>query len=332
MNAKNFIGHKQQLASLESMAQNEKIPHAILFSGISGIGKNIAAQLFINSIFCQKEPLPCLKCSQCLQIRGNSHPDFIELKPNERNVIPIGNPQKKEIGSVRWLIDCLMKKSITGKFGVIIDGVDRISIEGQNALLKTIEEPQVGTYIVLISSNKSNILPTILSRSAELSFYPLSVNAVEKIIFTKYSDKTDNARFIAEISGGSMEIALILLKEDYYNLIFDICSEISNFINHDEILEFKINKLQTEIGTDNLINILVNIYRYIYMAVIHGIKKEKYNQELLKIFIDDQFKLHKLIKILLVLRKGMANNLNLSNSLKAMLYSIDNVDECSEFS
>ena len=172
MNTAGIIGHSRQIKILEVLRRNDDIPQTILFSGKSGIGKKLVARRLLASLFCEAGDPPCLKCPSCLQAAGGTFPDIIELGPDEKGSIPIGDADRSEPGSVRWLIDRLSKKSISGTYGVLIDGAESISAAGQNALLKTIEEPQAGAHIIIITANRSLILPTILSRCMNLPFYP----------------------------------------------------------------------------------------------------------------------------------------------------------------
>src|SRR5208337_5161192 len=133
MNTTGIIGHTRQLDILNLLFWNETIPHTMLFTGMTGIGKKLVARRFLTALFCAAEEPPCMKCPACLQAAGKTLPDIIELTPDDKETIPIGDTDRSEEGSVRWLIDRLSKKSLSGKFGVLIDRAESISIPGQNA-------------------------------------------------------------------------------------------------------------------------------------------------------------------------------------------------------
>lgn len=323
MNTAGIIGHPRQLKILDTLRRNGTIPHTMIFSGRSGIGKRLVARRLLASLFCAADEPPCLRCPVCVQFAGGTFPDYIELAPDDKGSIPIGSADRNEAGSVRWLMDRLTKKSISGTYGVCIDGAECISIGGQNALLKTIEEPQEGAHIIILTANKSMILPTILSRSMDLSFNLLNENEVRRILEASGSVPEESA-LIADLSGGSVETALLLGDAAVFSGIAGLCGEISAYCNRGASLRMDMAAIQKKISMDQVLTIMVNIYRTILLSEISGGTLDPFRAALR---IDDRQKLTKLIKILLALRKGLTNNLNIRGALKGMLYSIESIDE-----
>ena len=122
MNTAGIIGHERQLRVLSLLVKNKNTPHSMLFSGKSGIGKRLIARRFLAALFCTAGNPPCGSCPSCLQAgRAATHPDIIELAPDEKGSITIGDVDRSEPGTVRWLISRLSKKSVSGKYGVLID-------------------------------------------------------------------------------------------------------------------------------------------------------------------------------------------------------------------
>jgi hypothetical protein len=322
MNTTGIIGHTRQLDILSMLVWNNTVPHTMLFTGLRGIGKKIIARRVLAALFCPAEDPPCMQCPVCLRAQGKTMPDLIELSPDEKGTIPIGGTERHEEGSVRWLIDRLSKKSTSGKYGVLIDGVESVTVAGQNALLKTIEEPQEGAHIIIIASNKSLILPTILSRCMQLSFNPLAEDEV-KLLLERAQASADTG-LIAELSGGSMETALILSQEGVLEYVADICRTITGHLSSGKGLTLDFSAVQKKMSMDVLITILINAYRSILSASIMNAPLHQY---LADMKIQHTQKLVKLIKILLALKKGIANNLNVRNALKGLLYSLNRYDE-----
>ncbi|MBP7737440.1 MAG: hypothetical protein KA369_15775 [Spirochaetes bacterium] len=323
MNTLGIIGHTRQLNILELLRARRGVPAAMLFSGRSGIGKKLIARRLLAALFCGAGDPPCLACPSCVQIAGGTFPDMIELLPDEKGTIPIGGADRNEAGTVRWLIDRLSKKTVSGTYGVLIDGAENISIGGQNALLKTIEEPQEGAHIIIITANKSLILPTILSRCMELSFNPLSGGEVRQVLEASGEAPAESG-LAAELSGGSVELALLLSDDAVLGGIGTLCGEISACVNRGEGLGLDMAAIQKKAALDQVLTVMVNAYRAILAADIGGSPLDPFIE---KLRIDDRQKLVKLIKILLALRKGLANNLNIRGALKGMVYAIDSVDE-----
>jgi len=321
MNTTGIIGHERQLRVLSLLLRNGNTPHSMLFSGKSGIGKKLIARRFLAALSCGAGDPPCGACPSCLQAAGGSHPDIIELLPDDKGSIPIGDADRSEPGTVRWLIERLSKKSVSGRYGVLIDGADTIRVEGQNALLKTIEEPQAGTHIIIITSNKSLILPTILSRSLDLSFSPLGADEVREVLAA--AGTAVEPGLAAALSGGSLETALALSDEAVLAGVREVCGEITSYLTRGENLRLDLAALQKKIGMDQLLSVLLTVYRALLLPGMGG---EPAHPFLAEYDVPDRQKLKQLIKILLALRKGLANNLNIRNALKGMLYAIDGMD------
>jgi hypothetical protein len=319
MNRDGITGHKKQMDLLEIMLKKNTIPQALIFHGIGGIGKQLVARRFLNAMLCGEENAPCLRCSTCLQFNNDICPDMVQVDPGKNGTIPIGDPDKKEEGSVRWLVDFLSRKSESGRCGVIINGIERVSREGATALLKTIEEPQEGTCIILISENRSQVLPTILSRCMDISFSGLYHDEID-LLLSREGIEGKYRELAIKISGGSAGLATLLNDEEVMDPVLEICSEISTCVNGKAgRLHLDFNSILKKVDISQLLNILQNIYRYIFISEIES---RGTGSELSAIKIEDPDLLKKLIKIFLALREGLANNLNIRNAMKGMIYSM----------
>ena len=320
MNFNGIIGHDRELKNLLSLKSGEGIPHSILFTGQRGIGKRLIAEKFLSSFLCKEKESPCGKCNICRQISAGTFPDLIILERDEKGKIPVGSKDKLMPGSVRWLIDRLCRASSTGNYSVIIDGVDTISETGQNALLKTIEEPYSKASIVLIAESRTGILPTIISRCVEIPFQPLKDHQLMNILKNHGSIVPDSELFTA-ISGGSADIALKLHEEGVFIEIMNICSSISGFICNSNNDMFRYTDIKAVPDSEFLLTVLINIYSFI---IRHGLTGD------VKLIPDDLVVDHedavKIVRILLALKKGLGNNLNVKNILKGFMYSYQDLD------
>jgi len=315
-NTAGLKGHARQLRYLSSLVKNGKYPQAMLFSGPGGIGKKTIADRFIGTIFCRSRHSPCFECEICRRIKAGTFPDYIEMLRDEKNKIPVGEREKSSPGTVRWLINKMSRTSVSGNYGIIIDGVDTISETGQNALLKTIEEPPQGASIVLIAESSSLILPTIVSRCLEMKFNTLSQGDIMGIMESVSPGVTGNS-LIAALSGGSMGTVFYMQGDGALENVYNICGLIRNYyVNDSGYLNIpnSINDPDNEI----LLTLLINIFSYMHKELCSS------HERLLPpdIYLNDEMSVRQIIKILLAVRKGLKNNLNIKNSLRGMIYSL----------
>ena len=319
MNSSGITGHEKQRDFLNRLARSKSIPHAILLSGQSGIGKRMIAERFIKSLYCTGSLKPCLECSACRQIAAGSFPDYLELNRDEKGRIPVGMRDKPAEGTVRWLIDKMTRVPVTGRSAVLIDGVNTISDAGQNALLKTIEEPYSEAVIVMLSEGRSGILPTILSRCMDITFNPLADSDVASILVSS-GVREPSAELIAAISGGSMECASRLKDEKVMMGILDFAEALTLAVKSGGTNRLFVSE---SAGADDyfLLTVLINIYSYMLREKA-GIRRSVLPEKL-SAGPDDAAKI---VKILLAIRKGGNNNLNIRNMLKGMLYSYAGID------
>ena len=147
--------------------QGNQLPHALLLSGVKGLGKSRLAKNFARWLLCSQNhnprnanlnSEPCGQCQSCLLMKAGSHPDFLEIVPeSEGKQIPID--------TIRNVSSYLSLKSQFAPMQVVvITPAEAMNKYAANSLLKTLEEPTPGSLLVLVSSHPSRLLPTIRSR------------------------------------------------------------------------------------------------------------------------------------------------------------------------
>ncbi len=167
-----IVGHNKQKELLLRFLKNDSLPHALLFCGPEKVGKRTIAFRLANLLICENSTA-CGKCGGCVEMEKGLHPDFFFVSPEDGLI---------KIEQINELIKGLSLKSSGGKTKVaIIDEAHLINYEAQNALLKTLEEPQGKTVIILVTSHPSILLPTILSRSFKLRFSFVSNEEIKKV-------------------------------------------------------------------------------------------------------------------------------------------------------
>lgn len=162
-----FPWQAKQWQQLNRLRTENRLPHALLFSGASGIGKGELAKDFAHLILCQT-PTPdhqaCGSCHSCHLTKAEAHPDFRHIKPEEEG-------QAIKIDQVRDLTDFVQQTSHQGGYRVVIlEPAEAMNINAANALLKTLEEPSPETVLILVSDQRTTLPATIISRCQQYSF------------------------------------------------------------------------------------------------------------------------------------------------------------------
>ena len=204
-------GQSQALTSLQRAFAQERLHHAYLFHGPSGIGKRKTAFALAELLLC-KNPSSnhdaCGHCGGCIRLKAQTHPDFIYI---ERELNSKGVPgQAIKIHQIRALQKQLSYQAYEGGRRVIcIEEADRLNLATANALLKTLEEPGESTYFILLTHRVNLILPTIASRCQKVRFTPLPLAILTSLI-TQQTNLEDahNTHRLAQLSGGSIGQAL----------------------------------------------------------------------------------------------------------------------------
>ena len=158
-----ILGQALPKKILETAVQTKKLSHAYIFYGQKGVGKTSLALEFAKSIVCRNHSA-CGECDACRQFFSTSDIKIIRCEKS------ISVAEIREITSEIYLKPFQFEKKI-----YIITDADKMTVQAQNALLKVFEEPPSYALILLVTSNLSKILPTILSRGVQIRFSPLSI-------------------------------------------------------------------------------------------------------------------------------------------------------------
>lgn len=167
-------------ASLERlMARRDRLPHAFLVSGRTGIGKVEFAREFARSLLCESpiDRLACGQCPSCHWFGQSNHPDYREIFPEaadegdgETAEAEAGKEAGKKslvikIDQVRAIRDFVsLSTHRAGHRVIVLHPAEALQPAAANALLKTLEEPPPATVMLLVADRPARLLPTIRSR------------------------------------------------------------------------------------------------------------------------------------------------------------------------
>jgi len=187
--------------------QTAGLPHALMFTGISGIGKHQLSLYTAEWLLCQRaktESLsqPCGSCHSCQLWKAGSHPDFMICQPED-------NSRQIRIDSIRKVNEFLAQTpQISHCQVVILKPVEVMNTNAANALLKMLEEPGADTLILLVTSKMGQVLPTIKSRCQHVECpNPTEAEAINWLMAATDLD-SEQARSILHINRGAPKEAL----------------------------------------------------------------------------------------------------------------------------
>jgi DNA polymerase-3 subunit delta' len=192
-------GHEQQKDLLRRAIANKRIAHAYLFEGPEGVGKRLTALAFARALLCDKGE-GCGSCNACRKVDHNNHPDIHIVNADGNSI---------KIEQVRTLQQQLSLRTLEGRYRFcLIDNAEQLTNGAANALLKTLEEPQPQTVIILISSQGEKLLPTIRSRCQKMSFARLPRAEIAKVLRQRLELDETQAKILAALSEGSFNKGL----------------------------------------------------------------------------------------------------------------------------
>lgn len=194
------------LGELSRSFQAGSVVHAFLIHGDEGCGKKTLAQTMSIALHCTGEgEKPCLECGPCRRMLMGVHPDHIEVA-SDSSVI--------SVKMVRDLIDRLTEKPYEGGWRtVIIHDAEKMNEAAQNALLKTLEEPDGRTAFFLLTAHPEGLLATIRSRCRPVFMPRLSEEIIASELIGRGMSE-GRARYAARLSQGVMGRAIALCRED----------------------------------------------------------------------------------------------------------------------
>lgn len=188
-----------------------RLPHALLLTGMSGLGKRDFATRFAHAILCDSpndDGSACGQCRGCLLMQAGSHPDYLKVEPEEEG---------KAIGidTVRELTRFQALKSQYGRQRVIqLQPADALNANSANALLKTLEEPAGDTILLLTTDRPMSLLPTIRSRCQQVVFRPVSASTeVLEWLGARLPQGEHGPEVLLQMAGGAPLAALALEGE-----------------------------------------------------------------------------------------------------------------------
>ena len=229
-----IVGHEQIVTHLKSAMKLGKVSHAYILSGEKGCGKKLLADVFAETLQCEKGGTePCGSCHSCVQAQSGNHPDIIHLMHEKPNSISVDDVRTQIVNDV-------LIKPYSGKYKIyIVPDAEKMTAAAQNALLKTIEEPPAYAVILLLANNASALLPTILSRCVMLSLKPVADDKVKQYLMEHVQVPDYEADVCVAFAQGNLGRAIMLAESEHFNEIKEESVHLLKHINEMELYEIE---------------------------------------------------------------------------------------------
>ncbi len=237
----NVVGHERIIEHFQNAVRLNKISHAYVLSGEDGAGKRLLAHLFSMTLQCEKKGIsPCGECTFCKQAENFNQPDIIWVAHEKPGSIGVEDVRAQVVG------DMQIKPYHSPYKIYIIDEAEKLTVQAQNALLKTIEEPPEYGIVMFLTTNAEGFLPTILSRCVVLQLKPATNEAVARYLMEQIQVPDYKARLCAAFAQGNVGKAVrYASKESFENMrqhVFQLLKSIA------DMQESKIYEMVGELG------------------------------------------------------------------------------------
>ena len=291
---------------LSNSIKSNMISHAYMFEGPSGVGKNTMARELATTLL-EMENL------------FNS-PDYIEITPDGNSI---------KIAQIRKLQSDILVKPYKSYKIYVIDEAQKMTVEAQNALLKTLEEPPKYAIIILITDNKESLLDTIKSRCEIIKFTPIPLVEVADYLTQTGVDK-NRASLLANFSRGSMQKAIELSEsEDFHIMRDEVQKYVETFLTGSmlDIMDIQSSIEKYKDNITNVLDLLVNYFRDIMMVKENVDSSMIINLDRL-VFIKNMStkitysQLSKIIDIIEETKNKLRSNCNFNISIQVMTLNI----------
>lgn len=253
------IGQDAIREHLQNAIRLGKVSHAYIINGERSAGKEFIAKLFAMTLQCeQKGDEPCQECRSCKQALSENQPDIIRLVHEKPNTISVDD--------IRTQINNDMAiKPYSSPYKIyIISEAEKMTVQAQNALLKTLEEPPEYGIILILTSSVETLLPTIQSRCVILNVRPVADELVKKYLMETMQIPDYKAEVCTAFARGNIGRAKLLASSEEFDKVKEEALILLKNINAMEISDIvtaikKINEYQLDVS--DYLDILAIWYR-----------------------------------------------------------------------
>ncbi|MCR5357357.1 MAG: DNA polymerase III subunit [Lachnospiraceae bacterium] len=260
-----IIGQDHIKEHLANTVKQDNVSHAYIINGEKNAGKEFIANTFAMALQCENRDEngnPCMECHACKQAITNNQPDIKTVIHEKPGTIGVEDVRLQIVSDVyvrpyssRWKI-------------YIVNDAEKLSIQAQNALLKTLEEPPEYVVIMLLTSNISSLLPTIISRSIVLNMRPVDDKTVRKYLMERIHIPDYQADICVAFARGNIGKAKHLATSEDFDNIKNDAVRVLKYADEMDMNEFvsAVNQISAyKMNIDDYLDILLIWYRDVLM-------------------------------------------------------------------
>ncbi len=344
------VGLTPLTENLQNAIKYNKISHAYLIQGERLSGKRMLADIFARALQCEGDRAPseyqatlfdletekrdksvkmrpCNQCRSCKQAINKNHPDIIYVTHEKPNVISVDNIRQQVNADIGI-------KPYSGDYKIyIIDEAEKMNVQAQNALLKTLEEPPGYAVILLLVTRAETMLQTILSRCVVLNIKPVPENLIKQYLMQRVQVPDYRAAVCASFARGNVGRAIELAS----NKLFDqMKSSVLDLLRH--ISDMELNQIVSEVkkiteekfDTNDYLDLCYIWFRDVLLLKASGVSDSQTNL-IFKEHLTDVAKaaeyysyerIEKIIHSIDVARNRIAANVNFDLTMELMFFEM----------
>ncbi len=244
-----IIGHQQIISHLKKAIAQDMVSHAYIFDGADDAGKRMLAEAFAMTLQCEtiqqlygkqqeqqmtlfgapsddsftvsdealaraRQTEPCMECRSCRQALSKNQPDIIYVT-HEKKSLSVDDVREQINNSIRY------KPYSSRRKVYLVDEAEKMTVQAQNALLKTFEEPPAYAVMLLLTNNAELFLPTVRSRGVMLSLKAVSNEEIRQFLMRQYQVPDYQADFCVTFAQGNVGRAMKLVNAERFSSLKD---------------------------------------------------------------------------------------------------------------
>ena len=319
-----IIGHEKIIEYFKRTISQKHVVSAYILQGEDRSGKLMLANSIAKALVCREmEAYSCCECHDCKQAESRNHPDIIYVG-HDRNMIRVDDIRSQ-------INDTVAVKPYSADYKIyIVDEAEKMNVQAQNALLKTLEEPPEYVVIILLAENDQVFLPTILSRCITMRLQPVSDEKVAAYLREHFELDEHQIDVCTSFAQGKVGKARDLATSDEFSQLLSVM--LDTVMRIDDMEEFEFGDIVKSVSEYKL-----QIYDFFDLMMIwyRDVLYYKATADVNKLIFKDKIYdikrqsdrssyngLEKIIKALEIARARIRANVNFDLTIELLLQTI----------